>query len=151
MTGAAAATTTGGQGQAMTTASGSALTVVLGPINAERLEKANQGVSDAGQSIREMISQKLTSNSEVTLYDAPKERFINDSPRPDLARKGVRFVIKGVVSSSTVSDDITVFLRAVNTATGKVAMVASARNTSIDQAVDDSAARLLKKLTGNEQ
>jgi len=124
------------------------LTVVLGPVNAEQLEKVETGTSDAGQSIRETISQALTAGNAVTLFDAPEERFINDSPRPDLARKGVGFVIKGVVSSSTVSKEITVFLRAVNTSSGKVAMVASARHESRNRAAADATERLLQKLKG---
>jgi hypothetical protein len=126
------------------------ITVVLGPVNAEQLEQAGVDGIDAGQSIRETISQRLTAENSVTLFDAPQERFIDDSPRPDLARRGVRFVVKGVVSSSTVSREITVFLRAVNTASGKVAMVASARDASRNQAAVEAADRLIKKLTGTQ-
>jgi hypothetical protein len=124
------------------------LSVVLGPINAEQLEEVETGTSDAGQTIRETISQALTMGNSITLFDAPEERFINDSPRPDLARKGVGFVIKGVVSSSTVSKEITVFLRAVDTSSGKVAMVASARHESRNRAAADATERLLQKLKG---
>jgi hypothetical protein len=126
------------------------ITVVLGPVNAEQLEQAGVDGIDAGQSIRETISQRLTAENSVTLFDAPQERFIDDSPRPDLARRGVRFVVKGVVSSSTVSREITVFLRAVNTASGKVAMVASARDASRNQAAVEAADRLIRKLTGTQ-
>ncbi|MCB2181529.1 MAG: hypothetical protein KQH63_05860 [Desulfobulbaceae bacterium] len=123
-------------------------TVVLGPVNAERVIDAEEVSADAGQSIREIISQKLTSNSDITLFDAPEERFIDDSPRPDLARKGVKFVLKGVASSSSDSGETTVFLRAVNTMTGKVAMVSSARHQSRDQAAAQAAEHLLQKITG---
>jgi hypothetical protein len=126
------------------------ITVVLGPINAEQLDRVEAGAPDAGQSIREIISQQLTAGKTLTLFDAPEERFIDDSPRPDLARKGVRFVVKGVVSSSTVSQEITVFLRAVDTSSGKVALVASSRNSSRNQAAIDAAERLLQKLKGSQ-
>ncbi len=124
------------------------MTVVLGPVNAARIVNAKEFSADAGQSIREVISQTLTSNSDITLLDAPEERFNNDSPRPDLSRKGIKFVFKGVASSSASSGEITVFLRAVDTMTGKVAMVASARHQSQDQAAAQAAERLLQKITG---
>jgi hypothetical protein len=136
---------------ALSTAAGGNISVVLGPINAEQLDNVEDGAPDAGQGLRETISQKLTAANEITLFDAPEERFINDSPRPDLARKGVKFVVKGVVSSSTVSEEITVFLRAVNTSSGKVALVASARHASRSQAAIEAAERLLQKLKGTEQ
>ncbi|WP_022668974.1 hypothetical protein [Desulfospira joergensenii] len=126
------------------------ITMILGPINAERLVN-NKGVSvDAGQSIRETISQKLTGSKEISLFDAPEERFIDDSPRPDLSRRGVKFVVKGVASTGSDSNETTVFLRAVDTMTGKVAMVASARHESQNQAAEEAAQRLLTKITGGK-
>lgn len=126
------------------------LTVVLGPVNTENLGNAPGATGDAGQSIREVISQRLTATAEMTLFDAPEERYINDSPRPDLARKGIKYVIKGVASHSAGSGAFTVFLRAVDTQSGKVARVASARNQSRDQAAKEAAADILAKITGNE-
>ncbi len=128
------------------TASG--ITMILGPVNAQRVINEEEVSSDAGQSIREVISQVLTSSSDITLFDAPEERLVDDSPRPDLARKGVKFVIKGVASTSRDSGETTVFLRAVNTMTGKVAMVASARDKSRNQAAEQTARNLLQKITG---
>lgn len=126
------------------------LTVVLGPVNAERLENVPGNTGDAGQRIREVISQRLTATADMTLLDAPEERYIDDSPRPDLARKGIKYVIKGVASHSAGSGAFTVFLRAVDTRTGKVALVASARNQSRDQAAQEAAAGILTKITGTE-
>ena len=151
MPGVAPGATTTGVQSGGTAAVVQGLTVVLGPVNAEGLDQVVSGTADAGQSIREIISQTLTTGESVVLFDAPEERFIDDSPRPDLARRGVRFVVKGVVSSSAVSKEITVFLRAVNTATGKVAMVASARHASRNQAAVDAADRLRQKLKGSDQ
>lgn len=141
-----------GNGQVSGEQAGNAgtITMILGPVNAERVVNSKDVSGDAGQSIRETISQKLTASKEVSLFDAPEERFIDDSPRLDLSRRGVKFVIKGVASTGSDSGETTVFLRAVDTMTGKVAMVASARHPSRNQAAADAAQRLLKKITGGE-
>ncbi len=135
-------------GETIASSATSGITMILGPVNAERVVNEEEVSSDAGQSIREIISQILTSGSEISLFDAPEERFIDDSPRPDLARKGVKFVVKGVASTSRSSGETTVFLRAVNTMTGKIAMVASARDTSRNQAAEQAARNLVQKITG---
>ncbi|MFZ7112980.1 MAG: hypothetical protein ACOWYE_14950 [Desulfatiglandales bacterium] len=129
---------------------GRGITVVLGPVNAERLEGGDGASKDAGQRIREVISRRLTASGRITLLDAPEERFIDDSPRPDLARKGVKHVIKGIASCGSDKDEVTVFLRAVDTMTGRVAMVASARSRSRDAAADEATGRLLTKMAGGE-
>ncbi len=121
------------------------LKVVLGPINSERLGNMGGRSRDAGQRIREVISQKIAL-TDITLVDAPEERFINDSPRPDLARKGVKYVIKGIAGYSSDSDENTVFLRVVATKTGKVQMVASARAAGSDEAAARATVNLLEKL-----
>lgn len=122
------------------------LAVVLGPIAAETEAEAMRDDADAGSSIREVIAQGLTANREVTLVDAPEERFVDDSPRPDLARQGIRYVVKGVVSRSGSSGQVTVFLRAVETSNGEVAMVASGRSAKVHEAAGEAVGRLLKKL-----
>jgi hypothetical protein len=130
---------------------GKGVTLVLGPIDAERLQDSQGGSGDAGKSIREIISQRLIASGGITLLDAPEERFINDSPRPDLARKGIQYVVKGIASFNAGSSEVTVFLRAVETMSGKVAMVASARNQSRDAAAFAASDRLLNKMVGTEQ
>lgn len=129
---------------------GKSVTLVLGPVDAERLEGTQAGSKDAGQGIREIISQRLTASGRITLLDAPEERFIDDSPRPDLARKGIQYVVKGIASFNTDSSEVTVFLRAVETMSGKVVMVASARDRSRDSAAAEASDRLLNKMIGTE-
>jgi hypothetical protein len=131
-------------------AAGKSVTLVLGPVDAERLEGTQAGSKDAGQGIREVISQRLTASGRITLFDAPEERFIDDSPRPDLARRGVQYVVKGIASFNADSSEVTVFLRAVETMSGKVVMVASARDRSRDSAAAEASDRLLNKMIGTK-
>jgi len=126
------------------------INLVLGPVNLENFETPPPPAVDAGQRIREVIAQKITAREGFSLLDAPKERFINDSPRPGLARRGIQFVIKGVASFNQGSGKTTVFLRLVNTRTGKVALVASGRNEKSDAAASQAAERLLQKMEGKK-
>lgn len=124
------------------------LSAVLGPINAEGIEVQGSKGNDAGQMIREAIAQELTLEKKLVLIDAPQERFKNDSPRPDLASRGIRYVIKGVATYNKQSGYTTVFLRAVRTSNGKVKAVASARNKNKQQAAAQAARILLERLEG---
>ncbi len=117
--------------------------LVLGPVVNEN---GGSGNMNAGQSLREAIARELTTTRDIQLIDAPEERYKNDSPRPDLARRGIRYVIKGVANLSPKSGQTTVFLRAVNTGSGEVEAVASGRRSDPNQAAADAARGLLKKL-----
>jgi len=119
------------------------MSVVLGPVSSDDAQKAS---GDAGQRIREVISQELSSMDGLTLIDAPEERYKNDSPRPDLAAKGIRFVIKGTSSYNPESENTTVFLRIVATQSGKVSGVASGRGPTQDEAAKETTQRLIRKL-----
>ena len=119
------------------------LVLVLGPVVNEN---STSQKSNVGQSLREAIAHELTSTRDIQLIDAPEERYKNDSPRPDLARRGIRYVVKGVASFSPKSGQTTVFLRAVNTGNGEVEAVASGRNAEENRAAGDAARRLKKKL-----
>ena len=118
------------------------MVVVMGPITSEK----GMVAIDAGQKIREVIAMVITTDGEVTLVDAPEERYINDSPRPDLAKRGIKAVIKGVASYSASSEKITIFLRSVDTATGNVLAIASGRNSILDDAATEASTLLMKKL-----
>ena len=126
----------------------SGLSAVLGPINLEKLEDSPKEVHDAGQRIRGVIARQITAHGWITLIDAPKERFIDDSPRPDLARRGIKYVIKGIASYSKNSGNTTVFLHVVDTGTGKVTMVGSGRAKTSDDAATQATKRILKKMEG---
>ncbi len=121
----------------------SQLSLVLGPLTNEN---AGTGDFNASQSLRETIAHEFTANHDLTLVDAPEERYKNDSPRPDLASRGIRYVVKGVVSFSEKSGKTTVFLRAVYTVNGKVKAVASGRHQEARQAAGEAARTLLHKL-----
>lgn len=119
--------------------------LVLGPVWADSLSgKFSHG--EASQKIREIITGVFTRGGKVIVVDAPEERYKNDFPRPDLAARGIRYVVKGVVSFNKASGQNTVFLRAVRTSTGKVKAVASARHTEKDQAAHQAAGILMKRL-----
>jgi len=135
-------------GSSAITGQASGLSVVLGPINSENVGASVGTNGDAGQRIREVIAQRITAQSGITLVDAPEERFADDSPRPDLARKGIKLVVKGVASYNEKAGQTTVFLRAVKTSTGKVSAVASGRAVSADEAAGQAATRLVEKLKG---
>jgi hypothetical protein len=119
--------------------------LVLGPISSENISGQTGGM-DAGQAIRETITGVLTQNGSVIVVDAPEERYKNDSPRPDLAARGIRYVVKGVLSFNQESGQNTVFLRAVHTGTGKIKAVASARHAESDQAALQAATIMLERL-----
>lgn len=137
--------------EAQSTGGGKTINVILGPVNLENFETPPPPPAvDAGQRIREVIAQKITARQGIGLVDAPKERFINDSPRPDLARRGIKYVVKGVASFNEGSGKTTVFLRLVNTSTGKVVMVASGRSKNQDEAASMAAEHLLNKLGGEK-
>ncbi len=123
--------------------------VVLGPINTERMSESGPISTDAGQVIREVIVQKFNEKEKMIIVDAPEERYIEDSPRPDLAKRGIRLVIKGVTSQSSSSEKTTVFLRAVETATGKVFQVASGRADTLNDTAIQATNKLLDKILGD--
>ncbi len=120
--------------------------VVLGPINTERMSDTGPISTDAGQIIREVIVQKFSEKERLTIVDAPEERYIEDSPRPDLAKRRIRLVIKGVTSQSSSAEKRTVFLRAVETASGKVFQVASSRADTLNDAAIQATNKLLDKI-----
>ena len=121
--------------------------VVLGPIDLQD-PAYGPNSTDAGNRIRSVVAQTLAQDPEMSLVDAPKERFLNDSPRPDLWNKGVVMVVKGTMSFNKASHTATVFLRAVNTQSGKVMAVGSGRSADPDKAATQAAGRLLNKLKG---
>ena len=117
--------------------------VVLGPVGTDGAQGAP---GDAGKRIREVISLQLSEVDKLTLIDAPEERSKNDSPRPDLAAKGIRYVVKGTSSYNPESENTTVFLRIVATQSGKVVGVASGRGPTQDEAARETTKRLIRKL-----
>lgn len=119
--------------------------LVLGPISSESPSGQSDG-ADAGQTLRETITQVLARDNSVIVVDAPEERYKNDSPRPDLAARGIRYVVKGVLSFSKDSGQNTVFLRAVHTSTGKIKAVASARDPEVIRAASQAATIMLERL-----
>ncbi len=124
----------------------SELKVVLGPVILEKSDSRGSDISDAGNRIREIISQGIATIENLSLLDSPEDRFNIDSPRPDLARKGVRLVIKGVSSVKQNGGLYKVFLRAVDTASGKVSIIVSGSHKDPDIAAEQASKRLVKKL-----
>lgn len=120
--------------------------IVLGPVVFEKGGSGTSSVGDAGNRIREIISQRIAKVDGLTLLDSPEDRFNIDSPRPDLARKGVRYVVKGVSSINKDGGVYKVFLRVVDTATGKVSMIVSGKNADPDVAAQQASERLVVKL-----
>jgi hypothetical protein len=119
--------------------------LVLGPVLSENMSGQSDG-KDAGQAIRETITKIFTGDNKVIVVDAPEERYKADSPRPDLAARGIRYVVKGVVSFNQESGQNTVFLRAVRTSTGKIRAVASARHDETNLAASQAAVIILERL-----
>ena len=78
--------------------------------------------------------------------DAPLERLVDDSPRPDLARRGIRYVVKGTVHYEEDSEQVKVFLRAVETQTGNVAAAAAGAAPQVDAAAEQATERLVRNL-----
>jgi len=121
--------------------------LVLGPVVAEKVPpRLNPPSGDAGSAVREVIGAGLAADPGLRLVDAPLERLVDDSPRPDLARRGVRYVVKGTVHYEEDSDQVKVFLRAVETKTGSVAAAASGAAPKVDAAAEQATERLVRNL-----
>jgi hypothetical protein len=117
--------------------------IIIGPIQFERMTDEGPTSADAGQEVREILTQEMTRNQRITLVDAPEERLIDDAPRPDLANRGIQYVLKGTASASRASGKISVFLRMVATSSGEVAYVASGQSMQVNEAVMQAAQRLM--------
>ncbi|MCP5056653.1 MAG: hypothetical protein GY937_07985 [bacterium] len=125
----------------------SASGVIIGPLRAEEVPPHLDPVSgDAGLGLRGVIGERIAAAGTLNLHDAPGERLIDDSPRPDLARKGVRFIIKGTLKFSKEQGEVLVLLRAVETRSGKIVEFTSARGPVADEAAREAANRLAVKL-----
>lgn len=124
------------------------LSVALGTISSQRSRDGGQFSRDVEKRIRDVIARRISLHKNITMLDSPGERLFNDSTRPDLARRGIKLVIKGVASYNKSSGETTVFLRGVETATGKISIAASGRAGSPDLAAAQAANRLLEKLKG---
>ncbi|MCP3986613.1 MAG: hypothetical protein GY723_19690 [bacterium] len=121
--------------------------VIVGPLRAEEVPPhLDPATGDAGLALRGVIGQRIASVGALSLHDAPEERLVDDSPRPDLARKGVRFVVKGTLKFSKEQGEVLVLLRAVETRSGKIVEFTSARGTEADAVARDAADRLAEKL-----
>lgn len=121
--------------------------VIIGPLRAEEVPpNLNPASGDAGLALRGVIGERIAAATELSLHDAPEERLIDDSPRPDLARKGVRFVVKGTVKFTKEKSEVLVLLRAVETRSGKVVEFTSARGTEPSATAREAASRLAAKL-----
>lgn len=121
--------------------------VVLGPVRAEKVPPhVSPEAGDAGIGLRAVIEERIAAGGTLTLHDAPSERLIDDAPRPDLARKGVRFVIKGTLRLGKDTGEALVLLRAIDTGNGNVVEFTSARAGEPAAAARDAADRLVSKL-----
>ena len=98
--------------------------------------------------VRETIAERISSSGKLRLVDAPEEEFAKNTPRPDLARRGIKFIVKGAVTYGKASGQTTVFLRVVDTSTGHVAVVASGREADPAKAGRAAATTMLEKLGG---
>ncbi len=124
------------------------LLVVLGPVQAESVPPhVDPESGDAGEAVRDVIREGVTRSTSVALLDAPTEGHVDDAPRPDLARDGVRFVVKGTVRYPEKGEPVSVFLRAVDTTTGEVAAAASGRAPGPVAAAEQATARLVRNVT----
>ncbi|MDM8543724.1 hypothetical protein QUF90_21835 [Desulfococcaceae bacterium HSG9] len=123
-----------------------AIRVIIGPIKLERMTEKGPISSDSGQQIREIVAQSVNKHPRLTLIDAPKERFIDDSPRPDLAKRSIRYVLKGTASSSQTSGKINILLRMVATKNGEVAYMARGQSQNLDDAAIQAANRMINKI-----
>lgn len=126
----------------------SELALVIGPIVLEEQNSGEKVESDAGRTVREIIAKHISELKSVRVLDAPEERNIDDAPRPDLAKKGVRFVVKGTASTRGSSNEMQVFLRVVETTTGKINMIVSGQDKDLNTAATQASERLAKKLEG---
>lgn len=121
--------------------------VIVGPLRAEEVPPhLNPASGDAGFALRGVIGERIAAADGLSLHDAPQERLVDDSPRPDLARKGVRFIVKGTVKFSKEQGEVLVLLRAVETRSGKVVEFTSARGSEPGATARDAASRLAAKL-----
>lgn len=124
------------------------LLVVLGPVQAESVPPHVDPTSgDAGNAVRDVIREGIARGTSVALLEAPAEGHVEDAPRPDLARDGVRYVVKGSVRYPEEGEPVSVFLRAVDTTTGQVAAAASGRAPGPVAAAEQATARLVRNVT----
>ena len=125
----------------------SASGVIIGPLRAEEVPpNLDPATGDAGLALRGVIGERIAAVGSLNLHDAPEERLVDDSPRPDLARKGVRFIVKGTLKFSKEQGEVLVLLRAVETRSGKIVEFTSARGTVADEVAREAASRLAVKL-----
>ena len=107
----------------------------------------NPAAGDAGRAVRDAIREGIVHSTSLSLLEAPAEGHIEDTPRPDLADDGVHFVVKGTVRYQDAEQQVSVFLRAVDTATGAVTAAASGRAAGAVSAAEQATARLVRNLT----
>jgi hypothetical protein len=123
--------------------------LVVGPIQAEQVPPHLDPPSgNAGAALRAAIEAALQADTRLSLVEAPSEGLSGDAPRPDLARKGIRYVVKGNVNYQQETSEVRVFLRAVDTGSGKIVDVASARGQDPLQVSREAARGLAGKLGG---
>lgn len=124
------------------------LALVLGAIVMEEQKSDGNAKSDAGSSVKEIIAKHIAELKGVRLINSLDEGNIEDNPQPDLVKQGVRFVVKGTVSTRASSNQMQVFLRVVETATGKINMIVSGQDKDLEAAAVQASERLIKKLEG---
>ena len=124
------------------------ITLVLGPLVIESGGRQGAETGDGGLKIREVIAQALAGAGNIILVDAPNESRESNSPRPDLAGKGIRYLIEGNGGVNAASGEATVFLRGVATQTGQVEMISSGRDRSAELAASAAVKQMIAKLKG---
>ncbi len=125
-----------------------AISVVLGPIKIEERSDAGPISKDAGQIVREVIIQNINDRDGIDIVDAPEERYIADAPRTDLSSRGIGYVIKGTLRSGISSGHTSIFLRMVDTSTGKVSFTAAGRGDNFSDAAIHATRKVLDEFMG---
>lgn len=122
--------------------------MVVGPVRAESVPPhVDPTRGDAGQAVRDVIREGMARSTRIALHEAPREGQIEDAPRPDLADRGVRYVVKGTVRYSEEGGPVDVFLRAVDTRSGEVAAAASGQASGPVAAAEQATARLVRNVS----
>lgn len=129
-------------------AASAGIVLVVGPVEAESVPPyVDPTRGDAGQAVRDVIREGVTRSTQLSLQDAPREGRVEDTPRPDLADRGVRYVVKGTVRYPDDGGEVDVFLRAVDTRSGEVAAAASGRARGPVAAAEQATARLVRHVS----
>ncbi len=141
--------TTGGAPPAAAAGSVSTgVVLVVGQVRAESVPPhVDPTGGDAGQAVRDVIREGVARSTQLSLRDAPREGQVEDTPRPDLADRGVRYVVKGTVRYPEEGGEVDVFLRAVDTRSGEVAAAASGRAHGPVAAAEQATARLVRHVS----